>query len=96
MTESSVAVECVSQLRCSTAPSLLPLTRRVDASERRPIVDEQAGADQFRAAVDRAGEQRHLQQTAQLVLVLQRSLGVHEAALVREGCVRADEHVVAA
>ncbi|KAG7137919.1 hypothetical protein HYQ46_008394 [Verticillium longisporum] len=68
--------------------------RRVETRHRHPVVDHHAGADDVASAVHTARDERHLEQTAELVLVLYRRLGVHEAALVRERHVRADEHIV--
>ncbi|KAF2462339.1 hypothetical protein BDY21DRAFT_12026 [Lineolata rhizophorae] len=66
----------------------------VEAGDGHPVVDDDAGADDGAAAVDGAGDERHLEQRRQLVLVLHRRLGVHDAALVAEGHVRAREDVV--
>lgn len=66
----------------------------VGAQHGAPVVDDHAGADDGRAPVDAAGHERDLQQRGQLVLVLDRRLGVDDAALVGEGHVAADEDVV--
>lgn len=67
--------------------------RRVQPSEGTPVVDDHAGADDLGAAVERARDDGHLQQRRHLVLVLDRRLRVHQAPLVRQGAVRADERV---
>lgn len=66
----------------------------VEAGDGHPVVDDHAGADDGAAAVHAASHQGHLQQRAQLVLVLNAGLGVHNAALVAEGHVAARQNVV--
>jgi hypothetical protein len=67
--------------------------RGIHAHDGQPVIDDHACADHGRSAIDAPGHQRHLQQTAQLVLVLDRRLGMDEAALVAEGHVAAGEDV---
>lgn len=66
----------------------------VEARDGHPVVDDHAGADDVAAPVDGAGDEGYLQQAGQLVLVLDAGLGVHEAALVGQAHVAADQHVV--
>lgn len=66
----------------------------VEARDGHPVVDDHAGADDVAASVDGAGHEGYLQQAGQLILVLDAGLGVHEAALVGQAHVAADQHVV--
>lgn len=66
----------------------------VEASYGHPVVDDHAGANNGATTVHTAGHERHLQQRAQLVLVLDAGLGVHDAALVAEAHVAAGQDVV--
>ena len=56
--------------------------RRVQARHCQPVVHDHAGADDGRAAVDAAGDEGHLQERGELVLVADGGLGVHDSALV--------------
>lgn len=60
----------------------------VQTGDGEPVVDDQTGADDGRAAVNTAGDERHLQQRGKLILIADRGLGVHDTALVGEGHVR--------
>jgi hypothetical protein len=66
----------------------------VETSNGHPVVDDHSGADDGATAVHTAGDKRHLQQRAELVLVLDAGLGVHDAALVTEAHVAAGQDVV--
>lgn len=66
----------------------------VETGDGHPVIDNHSGADDGATAVHTAGDQRHLQQRAQLVLVLDTGLGVHDTALVAEAHVAAGEHIV--
>ena len=66
----------------------------VEAGDGQPVVDDHAGADDVASTVDAAGNQRHLQQARELILVLDARLGVDEATLVGEAHVASHEHVV--
>ena len=66
----------------------------VETGDGHPVVDDHSGADNGATAVHTAGDQRHLQQRAQLVLVLDAGLGVHDSALVAEAHVAAGQDVV--
>lgn len=68
--------------------------RGVHPRNRHPIVDYHPRADEVTPPVHGAGDERHAHEARELVLVARRRLGVHEAALVREGHVGADEDVV--
>lgn len=63
---------------------------RVEAGERDPVVDAEAGADEFRAAVDGARHHRHLDEGGELSLRLRRRLRGHEGAVRRKGRIGAD------
>lgn len=67
--------------------------RGVHARHGQPVVDNHARADDGTAAIDAARHERHLQQGTEFVLVLDARLRVHNAALVREGHVRARQDV---
>jgi hypothetical protein len=66
----------------------------VETSDGHPVVDDHAGADDSATAVHTAGDKRNLQQRAELVLVLDAGLGVHDTALVAEAHVAASQHIV--
>jgi hypothetical protein len=66
----------------------------VETSDGHPVVDDHSGADDGATAVHTAGDERHLQQRAELVLVLDAGLGVHDAALVAETHVAAGQDIV--
>jgi hypothetical protein len=66
----------------------------VETSDGHPVVDDHAGADDSATAVHTAGDKRNLQQRAELVLVLDAGLGVHDTALVAEAHVAAGQHIV--
>ena len=66
----------------------------VETGHSHPVVDNHAGADNGATTVHTAGHERHLQQRAQLVLVLDAGLGVHDAALVAEAHVAAGQDIV--
>lgn len=68
--------------------------RGIETRHGHPVIDDHSGAHHVAAAVHTAGDKWHLQQAAELVLVLYAGLGVHEAALVAERHVRAYQHVV--
>lgn len=67
--------------------------RRVVAAERGPVVGDESSADQCAAAVDRAGDERHLEERRELVLLGGRRHRVDYPAAVRERAERADERV---
>ncbi len=66
----------------------------LEATEGRPVVDEQAGADHVTAPIDRAGHEGHLEQRGQLVLLLDGGLRVHNASLVVKRRVAAHQDIV--
>lgn len=71
------------------------LSRRgVQTGDGHPVVDDHAGADHGATAVHTASHERHLQQRAQLVLVLDAGLGMHDAALVAQAHVAAGKDIV--
>lgn len=68
--------------------------RRVQPRHGEPVIHHHARADDVAPPVDGPGDEGHLQQARQLVLVLYARLGVHQPALVAEAHVAADEDVV--
>ena len=66
---------------------------RVHAGDGHPVVDDHAGANDGAPAVHAPRHERDLQQAGQLVLVLDRGLGVHEAAVVGQRHVAARQDV---
>ncbi|KAF1738575.1 hypothetical protein CRV24_000501 [Beauveria bassiana] len=66
----------------------------VEASDGQPVVDDHAGADDVAATVDGAGNEGHLEETRELILVLDARLGVNEAALIGKAHIGADEDVI--
>lgn len=71
------------------------LSRRgVQTGHGHPVVDHHAGADNGATAVHTTSHKGNLQQRAELVLVLDAGLGVHDAALVAEAHVAAGQDVV--
>lgn len=69
-------------------------SRRIQTRDSQPVIDNHSGAHDITSAVNTAGHERHLQQTRQLILVLNTRLGVDEAALVGQGHVASDEDVI--
>ena len=73
------------------------LRENVEQIERVVEKEEEAEAacniNAQRTAVDRAGDERNLEQGRQLLLLLDRGLGVHKAALIADRAIAADEHV---
>jgi hypothetical protein len=63
-------------------------------AEGHPVVDDEASADDVGAAVDGAGAERHLEEVAEFVELLNRGLGVHESTVVADDRVGANEEVV--
>lgn len=57
---------------------------RVQTGHGHPVIDHHASAHDGTAAIDTARYQRHLQQTRQLILILNRRLGMHDPALIRQ------------
>ena len=68
-------------------------SRRIHARNSHPVIDDHTCADDGAAAIDAPGDEGHLQQTAQLVLVLDRGLWVDEPPGAGEGHVGAREDV---
>lgn len=66
----------------------------VETGHGHPVVDDHAGADDGATTVHTAGHKRHLEQRAQLILVLNAGLRVHNATLVAQAHVAASKHVV--
>ena len=66
----------------------------VQAAEADPIVGEQASTDDITTAIDRTGNQRHLQQRGQFFLLLNRCFRMNDAALIGEQRVAADENAI--
>jgi hypothetical protein len=67
--------------------------RCVHARHGHPVIHHHPRAHHRTATIHAAGHQRHLQETAQLILVLDRRLGVYEAAGIRQRHVGAREDV---
>lgn len=68
--------------------------RGAHAAVCRPIVHCHAGAQRLATPVDCARYQRHLQKTGEFILFRNGRLWVHEAALVGQDNIRADQDVV--
>lgn len=66
----------------------------VETSDGHPVVDDHARANNSATTVHTAGDERHLQQRAELVLVLNAGLGVHDTTLVAEAHVAAGQDIV--
>ena len=66
----------------------------VETTNGHPVVDDHSGADDGATAVHTAGDERHLQQRAELVLVLDAGLRVHDTTSVAEAHVAAGQHIV--
>lgn len=66
----------------------------IKTSHSHPVVDNHARANNGATAVHTAGHKRHLQQRAQLILVLNARLRVHDAALVAQAHVAAGQDIV--
>ncbi|KAG9796336.1 eukaryotic translation initiation factor 6, partial [Aureobasidium melanogenum] len=58
-----------------------------------PVVDNHTGTDDGASSIDGSGDQGHLQQRTQFVLVLDAGLGMDNATLVRQRHVRPRQHV---
>lgn len=65
----------------------------IHSGDRQPVINNHARPDDRGAAIDTTGDERDLEQTAQLVLVLDGGLGMDEAALVGQGHVGARQDV---
>lgn len=94
MTESSVAV--VSRPISKNVSTIChdKMSENIRTCNGHPIVHDHTRTHDRRTSVDATGDEGHLQQAGQLVLVLDGGLGVHDAALVAERHVRADQDVV--
>lgn len=68
--------------------------RRIQTRHGQPVVDDHAGADHGATAVDTTGDEGHLQQGGELILVADGGLGVNDTALVGEGHVGTGQDVV--
>lgn len=66
----------------------------VETSDGHPVVDYHAGANNRATTVHTAGDERHLEQRAQLVLVLNAGLGMHDSALVAQAHIAAGQDIV--
>lgn len=58
--------------------------RRIEASDRHPIIDDHSSTHHRATSIDTARHKRHLQQTRQLILILNRCLWVNYPALIRQ------------
>ena len=66
----------------------------IQTGDGHPVVDDHTGTDDGRTSVDGTGNERNLQQRAQLVLVLDAGLGVDDTTGVAQAHVRANKDVV--
>jgi hypothetical protein len=66
----------------------------IKTSHSHPVVDNHTSANNRATTVHTASHKRHLQQRAQLILVLNASLRVHDAALVAQAHVAARQDIV--
>jgi hypothetical protein len=66
----------------------------IQTSDGHPVVDNHTSTDNGRTSVDGTGNERNLQQRAQLVLVLDAGLGVDNTTGVAQAHVRANKDVV--
>ena len=66
----------------------------VEATNSHPVIDDHSGANNGATAVHTAGDERHLQQRAELVLVLDAGLRVHDTTSVAEAHVATRQHIV--
>jgi hypothetical protein len=92
-TDSSVAVVS----RPSYHVSLLPycvLATSQHTCDGHPVIDHHARADNCTTAIHTARHKWHLQQTRQLVLILNACLGMHNAALIAQRHIAAREHII--
>jgi hypothetical protein len=71
------------------------LSRRcVETSDSHPVVDDHTRTNNRTTSVHTTGDERDLEQTGKLVLVLDRCFGVHNTTLIAQSHVRACEDVV--
>ena len=63
-------------------------------SDSHPVVDDHARTHDRATAVYTTSHKRHLEQTRQLVLILDACLWVHNTTLIAESHVATSEHVV--
>lgn len=68
--------------------------RRIQSRHRKPIINHHARAHHTTTPINTTSDKRYLQQRREFVLVQNGGLGVHDAALVGQRHVGADEHVV--
>merc|ERR1712198_533719 len=66
----------------------------IEAAECAPIVDNHAGANHVRTAIDSSGSDRNLQKRRQLFLILDRSPWMNQTSLIGWRAVRSHEHIV--
>ena len=68
--------------------------RGIQPGNRHPIIHDHARAHNRTTPIHAPRDQRHLQQTRQLILILNRGLGVHDPALVAQRHVAPRQHVI--
>jgi len=68
--------------------------REKHTSDSHPVVDDHASTDDCASAVHTTRHQRHLQQTRQLVLILNARLGMHNTALIAQRHITTREHII--
>lgn len=66
----------------------------IKTSNRQPVIHNHSSTNNTRTPVDGTGNEWHLEERGQLVLVLDRGLWVNDSSLVGESHVGADENIV--